>query len=161
MKTLILALTSVLALQLQSSLAASPEEDARFVAAAKQAFEKHDADALVAMTCWDRVPDKLKKDGKQQYATIVAGPHATDIKFISPDPKHEWTVDEDPRFVEIDPDWKAAGVTYHSNLPVVKQLKITFAPMDAGGGTSLTIDVTYPVGEKDGKLYFVEPAPVK
>jgi hypothetical protein len=164
MKTLILALTSVLLLQLQSSRAASPEEESRFIAAAKQAFDKHDADALVALTCWDRVPDALKKDGKQQYARIVAGPPATDLKLTNPSPKDanlEWNVDDDPRFVEIDSAWKKAGVVYRANLPVIKQLKITFAPMKADAKTSLTISVKYPVGEKDGKLYFIEPAPAK
>ncbi|HZQ48259.1 MAG TPA: hypothetical protein VFC07_14680, partial [Verrucomicrobiae bacterium] len=62
MKILILAIASVLVLQLQLVQAASPEEEARFIAAAKQAFVKHDASALVALTCWDRVPDKLKAD---------------------------------------------------------------------------------------------------
>jgi hypothetical protein len=68
-------------------------------------------------------------------------------------------VDEDARFVEIDPAWKDAGVVYRSNLPIVKQLKITFAPTKADDKTSLTMDVTYQVGEKDGKLYFIEPVP--
>ena len=168
MKTLILALTSVLVLQLQSALAASPEEEARFVAAARQAFEKHDAAALVALTCWDRAPDKLKKNGEQQYVGIIGyaktitGPPVTDIKLLNPDKSSvQWNVDDDPRFVEIDPAWKQAGVGYRSNLPIVNQLKVTFAPTKADDKTSLTIDVTYPVGEKDGKLYFIEPAPAK
>jgi hypothetical protein len=161
MKTFILALAVVCSLPVLSVRAASPAEEARFLNAATNAFAAHDADALVAMTCWDGTPDKLKNDGKEQYATIVAGPRATDIRFVNPDPKYEWTVDEDPRLIQIDPDWKTAGVAYHSNLPVTKQLKITFAPMDAGGGNSMTISVTYPVGEKDGKLYLIEPAPAK
>lgn len=168
MKTLILTIASVLVLQLQLVQAASPEEETRFIAAVKQAFENHDADALVALTCWDRAPDKLKKDGKQQYlgdigyTKTITGPPVTDIKLLNPDKSSvEWNVDNDPRFVEIDPAWKETGVVYRSNLPVVKQLKVTFAPTKADDKTSLTIDVTYSVGEKDGKLYFIEPAPTK
>ena len=143
MKTLILALTAFMALRLQPVLAASPDEEARFVAAAKQAFEKHDADALAALTCWDKVPDKFKDSGKKQYARD-AKQGATDITLTNPDPNS-------PDLVWQDTD----GVSYRSNLSVVKQLKITFAP----GG--LFKNGTYPVGEKDGKLYLLEPAPVK
>lgn len=168
MKTLILVIASVLVSQFRAVQAASPEEETKFVAAAKQAFEKHDADALVALTCWDRVPDKLKKDGQQEYAGIIGytktitGPPVTDIKLLAPDKSSvPWNVDDDPRFVEIDPAWKKTGVGYRSNLPIVKQLKVTFAPTKADDKTSLTIDVTYSIGEKDGKLYFIEPAPAK
>jgi hypothetical protein len=143
MKTLILALTSVLALQLQPALAASPEEEARFVAAAKQAFEKHDAAALMALTCWDRVPDKFKESSKKQYVRDVAQ-RATNITLTNPDPDLP------------DLEWKDTdGVSYRSNLSVVKQLKMTFAP------DGRFKDGTYPVGEKDGRLYLLEPAPVK
>ena len=143
MKILILVLTSVLVLQLQSSLAASSEEEARFVAAARQAFAKHDADALAALTCWDRVPDKFKASGKKQYVRDVAQT-ATDITLANPDPDY-------PDLVWKDTD----GVSYRSNLSVVKQLKITFAPGKEFG------DARYPIGEKGGKLYLLEPAPVK
>jgi len=129
-------------MQLQSGSAASPEEEARFVAAARQAFEKHDAAALVALTCWDRVPDKLKASGKKQYARDVAQT-VSDITLTNPDPDY-------PDLVWKDTD----GVSYRSNLPVVKQLKIIFKTGEFGDGR-------YPVGEKDGKLYFLEPAPVK
>ncbi|MGD0017080.1 MAG: hypothetical protein ABSC38_06165 [Verrucomicrobiia bacterium] len=163
MKTFILALAVVFLLPVLPVQAASQEEETRFLSAAKDAFAKHDADALVAMTCWDRVPDKLKKDGKQQYVGAVAAPVA-DIKLVNPDPNHsnlEWKKNADPRFVELGIGWKETGVIYRLNLPVVKQLKITFAPQKFSDGTSLTIDCAYPVGEKDGKLYLVEPAPVK
>jgi hypothetical protein len=143
MKILTLALTTVLAFQLHSALAASPEEETRFLSAAKQAFAKHDADALMALTCWDRVPDKFKDSGKKQYARDVAM-EATDISLVAPDPKF-------PDMVWKDSD----GVSYRSNLSVVKQIKITFAK------GSRFKDGTYPVGEKDGKLYLLEPAPVK
>ncbi len=122
---------------------ASAAEEARFLAAAKAAFEKHDADALAALTCWDRVPAKLKESGKKQYARDVAQT-VTHMTLTKPD----------PRFPDL--EWKDTdGVAYRSNLQVIKQLKITLAP----GG--LFKDGTYPVGEKDGKLHLLEPAPVK
>jgi len=121
---------------------ASQEEESIFLNAAKTAFAKHDANALIAITCWDRVPDKLKDSGKQQYTRDVAQA-ATNITLINPD----------PQFPDI--EWEDdAGIAYRSNLPVVKQLKITFAAGEFS-------DATYPVGEKDGKLYLLEPAPVK
>lgn len=142
MKRLMLVIASVLALQLQSIKAASSQEESRFLAAAKQAFAKHDADALASLTCWDRVPDKLKASGKKQYARDAAQ-QAGDITLIDPDPNY-------PDLVWKDDD----GVSYRSNLSVIKQLKITFKTGDLGDGW-------YPVGEKDGKLYLLEPAPVK
>jgi hypothetical protein len=168
MKILIFALAAVFAFPFLSVRAASLEEETNFINSVKQAFEKHDADALVALTCWDKVPDKLKKDGKRQYAGDVAyaksivGSPIADIKLINSGQSNlEWKEDDDGRFAEIDPAWKETGVVYWLNLPVLKQLKITFAPTKADDKTSLTIEVTYPVGEKDGKLYFAEPAPVK
>ena len=142
MKTFLFTILSVLVLQLQSARAASPEEEARFVAAAKQAFVKHDADALVALTWWDRVPDRLKTSAKKQYASDVAQA-VSDVTLTDPDPDY-------PDLVWKDTD----GISYRSNLPVVKQLKIAFK-------TGVFGDGRYPVGEKDGKLYLLEPAPVK
>ena len=142
MKTLLLIIASALACQLTAVQAASSGEETKFVAAIKQAFAKHDADALVALSCWDRVPDKLKKDGRQQYAKDVAQT-VSEITLTDPDPNYP------------DLAWKDSdGVSYRSNLPVVKQLKITFKTGEFG-------DARYPVGEKDGKLYLLEPAPVK
>jgi hypothetical protein len=147
-----------------SGYAASAQEEARFVAAVKQAFVKHDADALVSLTCWERVPAKLKTDRKQQYLrdTSAAAPAVKEVALLEPkQPGKEWNPDDDPRFIEIDPNWKESGAVYHSNLPIVKQLEVTFMPIQADAKTTLTVSVTYPVGEKDGKLYFIEPAPAK
>jgi|GEM_PF-1657475 len=142
MKILIFSVVSTLILQLQPVLAATPDEEVRFVAAAKQAFQKHDADGLMAITCWDRVPDQLKESARQIYARD-AKQDVTDIKLTKPDTKK-------PDLMWKDKD----GISYRSNLAVVKQLVITFAP---GGHFK---DGTYPVGEKKGKLYLLEPAPV-
>jgi hypothetical protein len=142
MKIFILALAAIFSLSVQSVRAASPEEEARFFNAATNAFAKHDADALVAMSCWDRVPDKLKASGRQQYVRDVAL-SATNITLINPD----------PNFPDL--EWKdGAGIAYRSNLPVIKQLKIIFSSGEFSDGT-------YPVGEKAGKLYLLEPAPIK
>lgn len=143
MRPLLFALTVLFALAVQPVRAASQEEEARFVAAAKQAFQKRDADALMALTCWDRVPDKFRYSGRKQYARDVAQT-VSGITLNAPDPKYP------------DLEWKDKdGVSYRSNLSVVKQMKITFAP---GGRFK---DGRYPVGEKDGKLYLLQPAPVR
>jgi hypothetical protein len=148
----ILSLALLLLIQTHLALAASPEEEARFVAAAKQAFEKHEAEALVALTCWDRVSDELKDRGKKRYAKEVALT-ASGVVLSAPDPSSP------------DLEWKdEAGVAHRSNLPVVKHLKITFAPgstIELKRGPVKVKDVTYPVGEKEGKLFLLQPAPVK
>jgi hypothetical protein len=36
-----------------------------------------------------------------------------------------------------------------------------YGPIKNSDGDTTTIEWAYPVGEKDGKLYFSEPAPVK
>jgi hypothetical protein len=142
MRIFILTL-AIITLPFRSAWAASEPEEARFLAAAKSAFEKHDADALAALTCWDRVPDKLKNSSKKHYVRDAALT-TTDIALTAPDPQSP------------DLGWKDKdGVAYRSNLPVIKHLKITFAP---GGPFK---DATYPVGEKEGRLYLLEPAPVK
>ena len=165
MKTLILALTAILVFRLQPVLAASSDEEARFVTAAKQAFEKHDADALVLLTCWDHVPDRIKQAGKQQYARAVMAMNVV-ITLVSPDAQivklnDEWKKNRDPRFVELDHTWQEFGVTNRLNLPAAKELKMTYGPIKNSDGDTTTIEWAYPVGEKDGKLYFSEPAPVK
>ncbi len=143
MKTLVLSLASILILQFQPALAASPEEEARFLAAVRQGFDKQDTNALIALTCWDRVPDKLVEGGKKQLVRDISTMKVSDIKLIDPD----------PQFPDL--EWKDKdGVAYRSNLPVIKQIKITFAPGGRFKGG------TFPVGEKDGKLYLLEPAPV-
>ena len=152
MKTLTIALTAVLAFHLHSALAASPEEEVRFVAAAKLAFEKHDTNALIALTCWDRVSEKMKASGETRYAKEVALT-ATDVVLSAPDPNSP------------DLEWKyEAGVAHRSNLTMTKHLKITFAPgstIELKRGPVKVKDVTYPVGEKEGKLFLLQPAPVK
>jgi hypothetical protein len=152
MKPTLLLLASLLLVPAYLALAASPEEEARFVTAAKQAFEKHEADALIRLTCWDRVSDEHKERGKKRYAKEVALT-ATDVVLSAPDPNSP------------DLEWKdEAGVARRSNLPVVKHLKITFAPgstIELKMGPVKVKAVTYPVGEKAGKLFLLQSAPVK
>lgn len=143
MKTYFFALLVFLSISFQSVQSATQDEEARLVTAARKAFDTHDADALAALTCWDRVPDKLNESGKKQYARDAARA-ISNVMLTNPDPKF-------PDLVWKDKD----GTAYRSNLAVTKQLKITFGP----GG--LFKEATYPVGEKDGKLYLLEPAPVK
>jgi hypothetical protein len=152
MKSSTLLLTLLLLIHAHFALAASPEEEARFVAAVKQAFEKHEAGALIALACWDRVSDEQKDSGKKRYAKEVS---LTPTGFVLSAP--------DPKLPDV--EWKDdAGVAYRSNLPVVKHLKITFAPgstIELKRGPIKVKDVTYPVGEKEGRLFLLQPAPIK
>ena len=144
MKTLILAVTSVLTFHLQSALAVSPEEEARFLAAVRQGFEKQDPNAIFTLTCWDRMSDKNLKGSKDDLVKYITTMKVSDIKLLEPSSKFSgWFC--------IIPD----GTEYRYNLPVIKQVTITFAP----GGSVTSED--FPVGEKGGKLYLVEPAPTK
>jgi hypothetical protein len=152
LKTILMALTACLSLSILPAQAASPAAEARFLAAAKAAFQKHDAAALTALVCWDRVPENLQVSGKERLAREVALT-ATDLVLIAPDPQLP------------DLEWKdATGTAFRANLPVTRHLKITFAPgsvVQLKRGPVKVKDTSYPVGEKDGKLFLLEPAPVK
>ena len=144
MKSFIFAFAIFTFLPFQSVRAASPEEQAGFLAAVRQAFDKQDTNALFALVCWDRVTAKDADSARERFKTIISGAKVTDMALADPDPKmpkHEWTGKD--------------GVSYRQNLPMIKQLKITFAP------GALFHRGLLPVGEKDGKLYLSEPAPVK
>jgi hypothetical protein len=143
MKPSFFAFLVFLSISFQSAPAATRDEEARFVAAARKAFDTHDATALAALTWWEHVSDKFKEIGRKQYAGDAARA-VTDVMLTNPDPKF-------PDLVWKDKD----GTAYQSNLPVIKQLKITF------GSGALFTEATYPVGEKDGKLYLLESAPVR
>ena len=54
-----------------------------------------------------------------------------------------------------DTAWELDGVTYRSNLKVTKNIKIEFSE-----GAKYK-DGTYFVGEKDGKLFLLAPAPAE
>ena len=69
------------------------------------------------------------------------------IKFIDPKPNG---------LTEIVRD----GMTYRLNLPVTKRLEIQFEPK-GNQNFKATSTSRFNVGEKNGKLYFVQLAPVK
>lgn len=160
-----LAITTVLAFLLYSVRAASPEEEARFLTASRQAFERHDSNALVLLTCWDRVPDRIKREGAKQYERAVAATNVL-VTLVPPSQKFVqlndgWTKNIDSRFVGIGRNWEEFNATNRLNLAIVKELKMVYGPVKNSDGSSTTINWSYPVGEKDGKLYICEPAPLK
>jgi hypothetical protein len=125
-----------------ASAPATPEEQARFLTAVRQAYDKHDTNDIFTLVCWDGVSDK-DTDGLKKMLVREVAEKVSEMTLIDPDPK-------------ISDEWKDKdGIGYHSNLPVIKRLSIYFAP-----GGDIRSDLT-PVGEKDGKLFLVGPIPIK
>ena len=142
MKTFIIALAVFIILPFQSLRAATPEEQARFLTAVRQAYDKQDTNAIFALVCWDGVSDKNTDGLKKMFVREVAE-EVSAMTLVDPDPN-------------VSLDWKDKdGIAYHSNLPVIKRLSIFFAP-----GGDIRSDMT-PVGEKDGKLFLLGPIPIK
>jgi len=121
--------------------AASPEEQARFEQAVRSAFDKQDLKLLENLTCWERVPQARREAKMKLYARDLKFGART-VKLTEPDPRSP------------DVAWTKDGVTYKSNLPVIKNVKITF-----NEGARFK-NVTYFVGEKQGGLFLLAPAPV-
>jgi hypothetical protein len=65
------------------------------------------------------------------------------VALVPPDPDYP------------DREWQKDGVTYRSNRPVSNHLKAAWQDGERSG------DVVLPVGEKDGRLYLLAPAPVE
>ena len=93
--------------------AATSEEEARFLAAVRKAFEARDATGLDALSCWDRTPADRKKSMQSSYAALVAEKGVIyDFKLADPDMKF------------VDRPQIENGVTYHFNLPITRQLEL-------------------------------------
>lgn len=127
--------------------ATTPEEESRFLAAVRKAFEARDASGLDALTCWDRVPAEMKKRLQATYASLVAEKGAVfDFKLA------------DPNLTFVDRERTEDGVTYSMNLPLTRQLEMKgMRPTDK----QTLFVLTFGVGEKDGKLLLTGSAPVK
>src|SRR5438876_4295321 len=114
MKTLLLPIILFAAFASCAAVAATPKEEARFVTAVRKAFEDRDASGLDKLTCWERVPEKSKKNTQAGYAGIVAERDCIfDFKMV------------DPERGFVDRDRMEEGVAYRANLPVTRQLNVT------------------------------------
>lgn len=118
------------------------DEESRFEQAVRSAFENQNVAQLEQLTCWDRVPEARREATMKTYARDLAF-GAKEVTLTPADP--------------MTPDiaWKLDGISYRSNLKVTKNIKIEF-----GEGAKYK-DGTYFVGEKDGKLFLLAPAPAE
>jgi hypothetical protein len=128
--------------------AAGAEEEARFLAAVRKAFDSRDADAVDALTCWDGVGEKLKQDGHATHEALVKQKGVVyEFKLVDPDRDF------------IGRERKENGVTYRANLEITRQLNMKAA--DPADPKRTLFLLCLPVGEKEGKLMLITHAPVK
>lgn len=132
-------LTAALTILAGIGHAATPEEEARFLAALREACLKQDKEALVALSNWDRVPPEIKRQAIEGMAHVINDP----IKSI------EYEALDESRVLTR----TINGITYTPNLPVTKQIAIVY-DLKVGSSTGTLL-----AGEKDGKLMIVNLAP--
>jgi hypothetical protein len=127
---------------------AAADEESRFLAAVRKAFDARDAGGLDPLTCWDRMSNQRKQNLQHAYAAIVEQNGVKyDFKLVEPDLK----------FVD-QPCTEKDDITYRSNLAISRQLDMK--GIDTRDGKTLFV-MSFGVGEKDGKLFLVGTAPVK
>jgi len=121
------------------ALAATPTEEARFVAAVRKAFDERKGAGLTELVCWDRVGDAERKSTEKMYKELVEEKDVIwEFKLVDPDPK---AVERSKK--------EENGIVRRRNLAVVKQLEMTFRDKD---GKRILGIIGFGVGEKDGKL---------
>jgi hypothetical protein len=124
--------------------AAAADDEARFLAAVRNAFHDRKASDLSRLTCWDGVPEEDKKKDEQAYAALVA---EKDVSF------NFELVDRDRKVVER----TEHGVVYRTNLPITRQLDVIIRDKQ-----KKTLGVIgFPAGRKNGKLMVAGFTPVK
>ena len=128
------------------ALAASPQEEARFLKAIREAFTKKDGRAVVTLTCFDSVDAAIAKSEKaycsRNFPFPLSSYPISAVEYETPDPAPSAT-------------GTLEGKPFKWNLTVVKKVKIVY---DTNGGKSTQ---TLPVGEKDGKLFIPRPVTVQ
>ena len=141
MRLHILIATAALGVLFNAS-AATPQEEARFLADVKSAFEKKDSQAFLNLFCWDRVPPFIKSVS-EKTAPGTVGLKVDTITLVAAAPETAKT------------EFVRDGVTCRPNLPVTKQIEVAHSYSGGKG------KVTLPVGEKDAKFFITTAAPSK
>ena len=144
MRTLLLSLVLIaLASCARHQTAQSPEE---FVTTVQKAFDNRNASELMKVTCWDRAPEEIRKSTEKSYTALVTQSNVlVDCKLV------------EPQLEFIDRDRVRDGVIYRPNLPVTKQLNVTFS--DPKDNARIIMRFTFAVGLKDGQLWLASAAP--
>ena len=132
-----------------AAIAATPEEETRFVDVAKKAFDEKKTADLSKLTCWDGVSEQAQKKQEETFKLLI---EEKDVTFSFK------LVDADPKAV-AEKDQKADGAPTRPNLKIVKQLDVTL--IDPRDNKRILGIIGFAVGEKDGKLLLVREAPVK
>ena len=143
MKLNLLITTAVLG-GLFTANAASPQEEARFLADVKSAFEQKDAKAFLKLYCWDRVPDSVRSAVEKTTPRLLEL-RVESIALVAASPKLAKS------------EFVRDGVAYRPNLPITKQVEVTHSSAEE----KMKGKATIPVGEKDGKLYVTCTVPEK
>jgi hypothetical protein len=123
---------------------ASPQEEARFLADVKSAFENKDTKAFLKLYCWDRVPDSIRA------VVEKTTPRLLELKVVS-----IALVAAAPESAKS--ELVRGGVTYRPNLPITRQVEVAHTSAEKKTKGKATI----PVGEKDGRLYVTCTVPSK
>jgi hypothetical protein len=130
--TSMLILTSIVS-------AATPEEESRFLNAVRDAYTKKDKDAIIALTCWDRVTEQHRKLAPKVIDHAVSRPiKSVQYRAVDASAAQVYTKD---------------GVTYGPNLPITKQIEIEYV-VESGSQKSQLF-----IGEKEAKLMIVNLTP--
>ena len=132
-----------------AATAATPEEEAKFVDAAKKAFDEKKPADLSKLTCWDGVSEQAQKKDEETFKLLM---EEKDVTFSFK------LVDADPKAV-AEKEQKADGAPTRPNLKIVKQLDLTM--IDPRDHKRILGIIGFAVGEKDGKLLLVREAPAK
>ena len=150
LSTSLIRLATALTLSLSLSTAATPEQEATFVASHKKALEANDAKALAKFLLTDGAEAETIEFFKMMME-LEPGSKIESIELVKP------TAEEAAKFAK--PMTMPDGKNYKMPVTPYKQLVIKIATKSADGSSSSTSKS--PVAEKNGKLVIPVPVPVK
>jgi hypothetical protein len=117
----------------------TPESD--FVEAFRRAHDRHDAEAMRKLFCWDRATPAVRESTERNSYAFEE--KIVSIKITSEHPAG--------RVNELTKD----GITYTFNLPVTSELVVELQPLTRGASNTNY----YPVAFKDGHYLITLMAP--
>ena len=124
------------------AIAASQQEEGRFLDAVRAAYSARNIDAITALHCWDGITAKQRADEAGALADqLQRENNVQSAQYTAPQASHSLTNN---------------GIVYAPNLTPVKWIKIQFEP-----GPSSLRSLELEVGEKAGKLMLITYIPRK